>query len=95
VKSDYPAAAHWYRAAALKGNGQAQANLGQLYYYGRGLDRDLVAAYAWFKLSDSQGNNLGKFNLENLQSLSLLDPNQRAEGEKKFLELKGTIGSAR
>ena len=50
VGQDLAQAAEWYRRAASKGRGlaQAQADLGGLYFDGRGVPQDDVQAYAWF-----------------------------------------------
>src|ERR1700752_5081721 len=54
-------AAKWYRKAAehdpdLGGAGQGRNNLGMLYLYGRGVPKDYVQAYMWFRLADFESN---------------------------------------
>ena len=51
LKKDYAQAAHWYRMAAEQGDPYAQAGLGLLYRFGKGVDRDLVQAYLWLDLA--------------------------------------------
>ncbi|HIC81547.1 MAG TPA: sel1 repeat family protein [Kiloniellaceae bacterium] len=52
---DLPAAARWYRRAAVRGDAVAQMNLGQMYTQGWGLAQDRVQALAWFSLAADQG----------------------------------------
>ena len=88
VKRDFTEAAKWYYAAAVRGNALAQANLGQLYYYGQGVTNDLVQAYAWLKLSADRGNPLGRNDLATLPGLELLTPEQQTEANQKILDFK-------
>ncbi len=61
VPQDYRQAAKWYRAACehrpdYGGAGQGCNNLGLLYLDGRGLKRNSVEAYKYFRLADSEMN---------------------------------------
>ncbi len=51
LKKDYEQAGAWYRLAAEQGDPYAQASLGLLYRFGKGVQRDLVQAYMWLELS--------------------------------------------
>lgn len=53
LKKDYAQAQHWYRMAAEQGDPFAQASLGLLYRFGKGVPRDLVQAYMWLSLATS------------------------------------------
>jgi len=88
VKADFKEAAKWYRAAAEQGDALAQANLGQLYFDGRGVEFDLVQAYKWYKLSANQGNTIGNNGLGNFQTRPLLSPKQLAQAEQMVLDFK-------
>jgi hypothetical protein len=65
VKNSYVLAAKWYHKAAehvpdLGGAGQGRNNLGLLYLYGgRGVPRDYVQAYMWFRLSVGSTSKCG------------------------------------
>ena len=41
---------------SLGGAGQGRNNLGMLYLDGRGVPRDYVEAYIWFRLADFKAN---------------------------------------
>jgi TPR repeat protein len=61
VTQNYTIAAKWYKKAAehypdLGGAGQGRNNLGMLYLYGRGVPRDCVQAYMWFRLTNFETN---------------------------------------
>jgi uncharacterized protein len=49
VKQDVAAAAAWYRKAADKEHSRATNNLGELYMTGRGVERNDVTGFAYFK----------------------------------------------
>ncbi len=53
LKKDYEQASAWYRLAAEQGDPYAQASLGLLYRFGKGVQRDLVQAYMWLEVSAS------------------------------------------
>ena len=61
---DYNKAAEYFRKAAEQGHATAQDNLGECYYYGRGIGQDYEEAVKWYHKSAEQGyasaqNNLG------------------------------------
>jgi TPR repeat protein len=63
-RGDYKTAARLLRADALKGDANAQHNLGYMYEQGMGVDRDLAQAFTWYSKSADQGfaasqNDLG------------------------------------
>jgi TPR repeat protein len=63
-RGDYATAARLVRADALKGDANAQKNLGYLYAEGLGVPRDPAQALAWYQKAADQGyapayNNLG------------------------------------
>ena len=51
-------AAYWYQKAAVQGNAAAQANLGDCYYYGRGVEKDKTTAVKWYTKAAEQGNTM-------------------------------------
>jgi TPR repeat protein len=48
---NYTEAMKWYRRAANQGYADAQSNLGELYFAGRGAPQSYVQAYLWFSLA--------------------------------------------
>jgi hypothetical protein len=55
-RGDYATAARLTRADALKGDANAQKNLGYLYSEGFGVPRDPAQALAWYQKAADQGN---------------------------------------
>ena len=53
-KKDFVEAERWYRLAAEQGDPFAQASLGILYRFGKGIPRDYVEAFMWFYLAANQ-----------------------------------------
>jgi hypothetical protein len=46
---DLAQAQHWYREAANQGDPFAEASLGILYNFGKGVERDYFQAYIWYE----------------------------------------------
>ena len=49
----------WYRLAAEQGDANAQFNLGAMYAFGAGVQKDYVYAHMWGNLATSNGNENG------------------------------------
>ena len=43
--------------AAENGNAVAQYSVGQMYFYGEGVERDLIDALCWYKRAVKNGYN--------------------------------------
>jgi len=86
VTQNYTIAAKWYKKAAehvpdLNGASQGRTHLGMLYLDGRGVPRDDVQAYMWFRLGNSEPNlSLAKARMTSEQIL---------EAERFAAEWKG------
>jgi len=63
VDYDYNEAVKWIRKAAEQGYDIAQYNLGDCYYYGRGVSQDYNEAVKWFRKASEQGNYVAQYNL--------------------------------
>lgn len=91
VAQDYRKAYRWFGAAARNNFPLAQYNLGILWYTGNGVAAvDLVKAYAWFNLADSNGHGNGgaaKRFLETVLSVEELKKAQQLSTEL-YRELK-------
>jgi hypothetical protein len=48
---DFAQAEHWYRAAAAQGEPFAQASLGIMFNFGKGVRQDYVQAYMWYEIA--------------------------------------------
>ncbi len=67
---DYSLIRAWYLEAATAGDAQAQNNLGLLYAYGRGVEKDLGTAAAWFGRAAANGCVEAFDHLKNLSDLA-------------------------
>ncbi len=69
AKQSHAKAVAWYQRAAKqsytkyvqaqvakKGIATAQGNLGTMYYFGKGVSRDIVTAYMWFNIAATNGD---------------------------------------
>lgn len=61
-RGDYKTAVDLWRSAAIKGNADAQFNLGQAYKMGRGVPTDLKQAEEWYRKAAVQGHEEGEAN---------------------------------
>ena len=59
----FPEAAKWYAKAAERGNADAENELGHLYQFGLGVEKDNAQALQWFRKAADQGNPGGQANL--------------------------------
>ncbi|MBI3903747.1 MAG: sel1 repeat family protein [Nitrosomonadales bacterium] len=62
-KGDFKAAAAEIQNLARQGNAEAQADLGEMYEEGLGVQQDYVQAVEWFRKSAAQGNADAQSNL--------------------------------
>ena len=56
---------HWI-PLARNGNGKAQYNVGRMYYFGDGVNKDPIEAYKWFVLAARRGSQKGILALKRL-----------------------------
>ncbi|MBO9624655.1 MAG: SPOR domain-containing protein [Sphingomonas sp.] len=56
-RGDYPAAVAQWRAAAARGDADAEFNLGQAYKLGRGVPPDMKQAEEWYRKAALQGHD--------------------------------------
>lgn len=93
VEHDYGKAIQYYTQAATKGHAAAQYLLGSMYQEGWGVNRDLIVAYIWLKMSVAKRDEAlavhKKYDpvakLEQLKSK--MNNFQIEEAEKRLLEL--------
>ncbi|MFZ6658429.1 tetratricopeptide repeat protein [Undibacterium sp. TJN19] len=62
-QGDFPTALESFKAAAAKGNADAQFNLGLMYLNAEGVPEDYKQAMSWFQQSADQGNVRAQVNL--------------------------------
>lgn len=61
--AQYAKAVGFYLIAAKKGNAPAQYKLGEMYYNGRGVDKNYRLAMKWYKHAANYGNSNAQYNL--------------------------------
>jgi len=64
--SDYATAFKEFKPLAVKGNAEAQLNLGFLYARGQGVVQDYKEALVWYRKAAEQGQSAAQFNLGSL-----------------------------
>ncbi len=67
-----PKAVHWFQAAAEQGFAIGENELGEMYYLGRGVDKDVAASIPLFEKAAAAGYTVAKLNL--LQAMAWNDP---------------------
>lgn len=83
---DYVTAFKLYKQAAMNGNALAQAELGRMYAYGRGIPRNMEEAYAWYSIASAQGVNYDEYQKEIESARDYLED---------FLVKEGTLSNGR
>ena len=61
-EGDYKTAFKEYSIEAENGNSYAQADLGDMYYHGVGVDQDYEKALKWFELAAKQSHSRAQYN---------------------------------
>lgn len=72
MPQDDSEAVRWYTMAAEQGDADAQFNLGNAYYHGRGVRRDYRQAAYWWQRAADQGDSGAMHNLQTLYSSGVL-----------------------
>ena len=89
-RGDYRKAIDEWRPAAIKGDADAQFNLGQAYKLGRGVPADLPMAESWYRKAALQGH----LQAEDNYGLILFDEGKRTDAVR-WLERSATRGEPR
>jgi uncharacterized protein len=89
VPQNYGRARELFRKAAMRGDPDAQNNLGEMLANSQGGPRELVEAFAWFTLADYQDQLMAAENLANVRFL--MSREQILDGEARTLELAADI----
>ncbi|MCH8491515.1 MAG: hypothetical protein LAT81_16550 [Oceanicaulis sp.] len=78
-KQDYAEAMIWFRRAAEQEHAVAQFYLGNMYLFGRGVDRDYSEAVHWYRLAAEQGDSLAQKELGRFYLIGRGVPQDHAE----------------
>lgn len=89
-KKDFVEAEHWYRLAAEQGDPFAQASIGILYRFGKGIPQDFVQAYMWFTLAANQTTGGDQDSIVELRDATAarMSPEQLAEAKRRVQDWK-------
>lgn len=92
LKQDYAEAERWYRLAANQGEPFAQASLGILYRFGKGVPQDFIQAYTWFHLAISRTSGSDRESIAELRdsTAAKLTPQQVAEAIRRANEWRNS-----
>jgi TPR repeat protein len=84
LKKDMVQAEHWYREAANQGEPFAQASLGILYGFGKGIPADLVQALMWYELATEHTTGGDRDTIAEMRDdlAARMTPQQVAEARK-------------
>ena len=63
IKKNLVEAFKWVKLAAEQGNSYAENHLGELFYYGDGVQKDYSQSFKWFQSSADKGYNEAQYNL--------------------------------
>jgi uncharacterized protein len=89
-KRDYSQAEHWHRKAAEQGDPYAQASLGILLRFGKGVAQNYVEAYKWLQLAVSQTSGGEQESILELRdsTAARMTPEQITEAKRLATEWK-------
>jgi TPR repeat protein len=90
LKQDYVEAERWHRRAAEQGDPFAQASLGILLRFGKGIAQDDVEAYKWLYLATSQTSGGERESITELldSTAARMTPKEIAEATRLAREWK-------
>lgn len=83
---NYAKAMMWCRRAADEGYAEAQFRIGQMYWRGEGVPKDLVQSYMWMLLAAKQNPRVVAQNIPVMERF--LTPDQVAEAKRRASEWK-------
>ena len=94
LSRDYAKAHKWNQRALMQGFATAASNMGTSYFEGKGVPRNLVAAYAYYSIAQALGASpsLGQWMRENADAFSAYT---RSHGEKMAAEIWAKIEAAK
>jgi hypothetical protein len=94
VVANLEEAATWYRKAAEQGDATSQNQLGELYLYGRGVQKDYVEAMKWF-LKASRSSERANYNLGSIYEKGLGVPQDlgKARSYYQVAQSKGSLSA--
>ena len=90
---DYESAFNMFKQAAEHGNAEAQDTLGEMYKWGRGVERDDAEALSWYRKAAEQGNADAQYNLGDAYRFEMFDLEQNDVEAVKWYHKAAEQGS--
>jgi len=93
LPKDFTQAERWYRAAANQGDPYAEASLGLLYQFGKGVHADLVQALMWYEVAIARATVADRDSIIDLRNdiVTAMTPAQIAEARRRASEFKPRV----
>jgi uncharacterized protein len=90
LPKDFAQAQYWYRKAADQGDPYAEASLGILFNFGKGVQRDYAQAYVWYERAAMHAQGGNRDSIVELRDgiAENLTPRQIAEAKRLAREWK-------
>jgi uncharacterized protein len=84
LQKDMVQAEHWYREAANRGEPFAQASLGIMFNFGKGVHQDFVQAFMWYELAIAHSSGGDRDTIAEMRDnlAQQMTPEQLAEGRR-------------
>lgn len=90
LPKDFAQAEHWYRVAAEQGDPYAEASLGLLFHFGKGVRRDPVQALMWYEIAVARISPADRDSVVELRDdiLGKMSPEQIEEARRRAGEFR-------
>ena len=88
VEVDYPQARYWFEQSTAQGEALAQYFMGEMYYYGLGVEVNIVKAMEYYRLSAMQGVADAQFSLGYCLIEENVNANEGVQWLQKAVEQK-------
>ncbi len=90
LPKDFAQAEHWYRISAEHGDPYAEASLGLLYHFGKGVPADPVQALMWYEIAIARVIPADRDSVVDLRNdiLTSMTPAQIEEARRRAQEFK-------
>jgi TPR repeat protein len=90
LPKDFAQAEHWYRESANQGDPYAEASLGLLYQFGKGVRADSVQALMWYEVAIARAQEADRGSIMDLRNdiVTAMTAAQIAEARRLALQFR-------
>ncbi len=90
LPKDFAQAEHWYRESAAQGDPYAEASLGLLYQFGKGVAKDPIQALMWYEIAVARAPAADRDSIDDLRKDIIPDMTaaQIAEARQRARDFK-------